>query len=905
MLLRFILYVPKPNCARFTFFFPLGNNTMIEQLSPIQEHYLKRELVRAQISYEVQHLLDFKSITSLGPPFADSNGEYHDGYRELPIMTHIFNAQVQTFPFINSVNQKEFWQDKVQTFVQSLAQKGLSSSADRSEETKRRRIGRKLTNLIALYMGSGLQTTTPMEKTARVQPPAEKGVRNIDLEKIVLDLYDAHYINDIDVNVVGVRIVSERHGFLYEDHAEFIIKAQFRGAPPVHVARRYSEFRKLQTQLEKEFPGKQLPSLPSHNKTATILSDSEESDSISLASEESDHENESVNRATPLKKFFYGNKKQASTYPREKQRITLRSYLRALLRNSQVVKSQSLLEFFFRDRFKPSLEELKDMDDRRRLDIKRIEDQIEFYKIATERARILEVHMSQFKQDLMAPGGLQNIFSEIREKESIDQLSPKFQKFLEWAEIEVGGTLYNMFVADDSSPELFSQVSRIHKLVPYTLLRAVLRVSNPMAIMKGVIDLFLAQPLGRRSLLQNILIMVLADDIKTQEKAISEMKKKINNPSIVASFEAYINASYSVKEEIRARDSALIVSIVNSPMISQVPPEAVMEIEVWYAEWNRAVEGERIENSEFVDCFSNLTELFKLMVRKRDKDQIQNLWDEASTMGLVKNLFTIFYGPLVEVFRSAKVHEAVGDFEKFMSDLMRVVRAAENNALASDPNQMVQDFYELCQRHVPALFKFIHQVYVHDNGLFDEIMKWISGIMDFLRNGNGKKIDLNKMCQQGEAQAGIDIAKVQRELDSIVSWIDARRKWREKQRAHKKSKNDNTQAIKEWQDALPTNGLDGTAFGLDENDLEEVDDDDDESDLEDEDADADTDSGLTAVEQEQRRRARLLQRLEQQAHAPVRPEITELPKLREFFHLELSNVLRPAQDEQGGVHPGI
>lgn len=878
---------------------------MIEQLSPIQEHYLKRELVRAQISYEVQHLLDFKSITSLGPPFADSDGTYHDGYHELPIMTHIFNAQVQTFPFINSVNQKEFWQDKVQTFVQSLAQKDLSSSADRSEDTKRRRIGRKLTNLIALYMGSGLQTTTPMEKTARIQPPAEKGVRNIDLEKIVLDLYDAHYINDIDVNVVGVRIVSERHGFLYEDHAEFIIKAQFRGAPPVHVARRYSEFRKLQTQLEKEFPGKQLPSLPSRNKTATILSDSEESDSISIASEESDHENESVNRATQLKKFFYGNKKQASTYPREKQRITLRSYLRALLRNSQVAKSQSLLEFFFRDRFKPSLEELKDMDDRRRLDIKRIEDQIEFYKIATERARILEIHMSQFKQDLMAPGGLQNIFSEIREKDSVDQLSPKFQKFLEWAEIEVGGTLYNMFVADDSSPELFSQVSRIHKLVPYTLLRAVLRVSNPMAIMKGVIDLFLAQPLGRRSLLQNILIMVLADDIKTQEKAILEMKKKINNPSIVASFEAYINASYSVKEEIRARDSALIVSIINSPMISQVPPEAVMEIEAWYAEWNRAVEGERIENSEFVDCFSNLTELFKLMVRKRDKDQIQNLWDEASTMGLVKNLFTIFYGPLVEVFRSAKVHEAVGDFEKFMSDLMRVVRAAENNALASDPNQMVQDFYELCQRHVPALFKFIHQVYVHDNGLFDEIMKWISGIMDFLRNGNGKKIDLNEMCRQGEGKAGIDITKVQRELDSIVSWIDARRKWREKQRAHKKSKNDNAQAIKEWQDALPTKGLDGTAFGLDENDLEEVDDDDDESDLEDEDADADADSGLTAVEQERRRRARLLQRLEQQAHAPVRPEITELPKLREFFHLELSHVLHPAQDGQGGVHPGI
>lgn len=409
---------------------------MTELLSPIQEHYLKRELVRAQISYEVQQLSDFKSIASLGPPFVGAGGALHDGYSKLPVMTHIFNAQVQTFPFINSVNPKEFWEDKVQTFVESLAQKDLSSSADRAEETKRRRIGRKLTNLIALYLSSGLQTTTPMEKTAFVQPPAEDGVRNIDLDKIVVDLYDAHYINDIDVNVVGVRIVSERHGFLYEDHAEFMIKAQFRGAPPVYVARRYSEFRKLQTQLEKEFPGKPLPTLPSHNKSTTIMGDFDDSDSISAASEESDHENESSNRPNPIAKFFSGNKKQVSTYPREKQRITLRSYLRALLRNTQVVKSQSLLEFLFRDRLKPTLEELKDMDNRRRLDIKRIEDQIEFYKIATERARVLEVHMSEFKQDLMAPGGLQKIFSEIRTKDSVDQLSPKFQKFLEWAEIE-------------------------------------------------------------------------------------------------------------------------------------------------------------------------------------------------------------------------------------------------------------------------------------------------------------------------------------------------------------------------------------------------------------------------------------------------------------------------------------
>lgn len=796
-------------------------------LAPIQEHYLKRELIRAQIDYEVSKLSDFKSISSLGYPLID-HGNYHDGFKEFPIMTHIFNAQIQTFPFINSVDPKAFWQDKVQVFLESLADKDLSNTADRSEETKRKRIGRKLTNLIAIYMTSGLQTTNPSEKTARVQPPAEDGVRNIDIQKVVVDLYDSHYINGIDVNAVGVRIVSERHGFMYEDHAEFLIKAQMKGAPPVHVARRYSDFRKLQAKLAKEFPGKILPSLPSSNKSSTVAGNGgEDTESVSEASYESDPEYENSNRPNAIQKLFLGagsrksgNANGTQTFPREKQRITLRSYLRALLQNNLVTRSQTLLEFLFCNKLQRlSNEELKDIDRRRKLDIKRIEDQIEFYKIATERARVLEFHMAEFKQDIMQPDGLQRLFSEIREKEHIKLLSPKFQMFIQWAEIEFGGTLYNMFVADDSSPEFFSQVNRVHRLLPYTLLRTVLRFSNPIAIMKGIIDLFLAQPLGRRSLLQNILRMVLADDIKAQEKAIDELQKKLNNPVIVSTLTAYIESSASVKDEIH-RDAAerevdILVSIFSSPMVATVSPELSLEVEAWYAEWNLAVEGKPIAHSAYVDKFSVLTELYRLMVRKRDKDQMQSLWDEAGTMGLVKELFTIFYGPLVDVFRSAKIHEAVADFEKFMSDLVKVVHKAEMNALAADPNQMVQEFFELCERHVPDLFKFIHQIYLHDNGLFDQIMAWLSGIMEFLRHGNGKLIDLNHVCKQGKVEANVDLEKVSQEMDSIVQWIEARRIWREQQQASKK-RTSGAEAIKQWQDAVPKHGMDSSTFGLDQ-----------------------------------------------------------------------------------------
>lgn len=791
-------------------------------LAPIQEHYLKRELIRAQINHEITQLSDFGSISSLGPPFLD-HGTYADGFKEFPIMAHILNAQLLTFPFVNKVDQKKFWQEKVQLFLESLSEKDLSTSADRSEETKRKRIGRKLTNLIAIYLSSGLQTTNPHEKTARVQPPAEDGVRNIDVKKIVVDLSSSHFINGVDVNVVGVRSVSERRGFFYEDHTEFIIKAQLEGAPPVYVPRRYSEFKKLQKALEKEFAGKVLPNLPSQNKSTSVTAVAVDQDNASEKSlDESDPETDSPTRTNTVKKFFGNSRKNSMgstlSFPSEKRRISLRSYLRSLLQMSAVAKSQTLLKFLFCDKIQTlSPDEQRDIDQRRKLDIKRIEDQIEFYKIATERARVLEEHMAEFKQDIMQSDGLQRLFAEIREKEDVSQLSPKFQKFIQWAEIEFGGTLYNMFVADDYSPEFFSQVNRIHKMVPYKVLRTLLRFSNPMAIMKGVIDLFLAQPMGKRSLLQTILRMVLSDDIKAQEKAIDVLIKKVDNPAITSTMAAYIDATNSVKDEIRqdaaARNTHVLISIFSSPMIASNPPELVFEMESWYTEWNKAVEGNDANvNADAVDKFSTLVELYKLMVRKRDKDQMQLLWDETSTMSLMKELFTVFYGPLVDVFRAAKVHEAVADFEKFMDDLVVVVNKAESNALASDPNQTVQEFFELCERHVPALFRFIHQIYINDDGLFREIMAWISGIMNFLRSGNGKQLDLNAICAMGAAN-GVDVDRVHVEMNAIVEWIEARRVWREKFQQKASTKEDNIQT---WQNAVPNQGIDSSAFGLDQ-----------------------------------------------------------------------------------------
>jgi hypothetical protein len=80
--------------------------------------------------------------------------------------------------------------------------------------------------------------------------------------------------------------------------------------------------------------------------------------------------------------------------------------------------------------------------------------------------------------------------------------------------------IYHLFLAEDNSPELFAQAKRIHSLIPYTALKQVIRFANPAAVMAGVLDLFLAQPFGAKSLLQRIFSLALGDSIKTVQRSI-------------------------------------------------------------------------------------------------------------------------------------------------------------------------------------------------------------------------------------------------------------------------------------------------------------------------------------------------------------------------------------------------
>lgn len=285
--------------------------------------------------------------------------------------------------------------------------------------------------------------------------------------------------------------------------------------------------------------------------------------------------------------------------------------------------------------------------------------------------------MLRFRRDIVERNGLTMLFKEIKEKETIGDLSIQYRKFAEWLRIEIAAVIYHLFLAEDNSPELFAQARRIHSLIPYTMLKNVIRIANPAAVMSGVLDIFLAQPFGARSLLQRIFSLTLNDGIRSFQKSIDALTAKIGDPTFTEKLKRYVGAEDHIRAAIWAEaedeNVDLVVAILRSDLIEpELTGEQIQRLFNAYVAFNSAVENVDEELKQGAQLFSYLKQLLKLCTRQRDKAMMLKLIEEPVTLQLFRDLFTIFYEPLVRVYKSANVYNSVTDFAVFIDDMIQV-----------------------------------------------------------------------------------------------------------------------------------------------------------------------------------------------------------------------------------------
>lgn len=132
-------------------------------------------------------------------------------------------------------------------------------------------------------------------------------------------------------------------------------------------------------------------------------------------------------------------------------------------------------------------------------------------------------------------------------------------------------------------------------MLPYSALKQVIRFANPAVVMSGVLDLFLAQPFGTRSLAQRVLAMALHDGIRAVQKSIDALVLKIDDPALCTKLKNFIDAPEETKNFVRTEavvdNVDLIVAILRSEQFTpELTPEQIGKVFNAYVAWNNAVE---------------------------------------------------------------------------------------------------------------------------------------------------------------------------------------------------------------------------------------------------------------------------------------------------------------------------
>ena len=103
-------------------------------------------------------------------------------------------------------------------FLENFANKHISSSEDRLEETKRRKLALKAQKLVELMMVSGIPTASGYEERIRFSE-MEVVDRGANEQGLLINMPEGNSINGWDVNVAGVRTTSVKRTVRYHQHA--------------------------------------------------------------------------------------------------------------------------------------------------------------------------------------------------------------------------------------------------------------------------------------------------------------------------------------------------------------------------------------------------------------------------------------------------------------------------------------------------------------------------------------------------------------------------------------------------------------------------------------------------------------------------------------------------------------
>lgn len=477
--------------------------------------------------------------------------------------------------------------------------------------------------------------------------------------------------------------------------------------------------------------------------------------------------------------------------PRESLRVSLRNYLFNILNKVEISKSPELIAFLSNNPIILTKDQEVDIKNRTKIDhlitIQHIKFQKELVNVVTD----LESEVLKVKKELYDKG-FSYIFDEIRNNETMETLSGPIKGLIKVIELEIASTQYEVLVGSDSAHETLKVLKHFHKLMPYKMMATILRFTNPLQMVKKMVDLFTYQmPLGwgnkGRSLLQVIFTGLLGDDVKHLDHKLQDIKKKMKNSAgmnfifqrIDKYFESDDDNVLKVKEIAKQTGLELPLAILlpNNGLsnVADLPIEILLQILTEYKI------GLRKENSGY-----NLTlTYFQTKLRKWDKEAMVDLWNEPELTEVIKEILSIFFQPLIELFKRAEVYKYVPIFAKYLTELCYLCTKYTKDFGLFNRGDIVSSFVNLEGKYAVYVYQFMREMYLNDlklepdRRLFDGVINWLNGFVNFLRFVKSDHPELRINCEELLENSNIPVEsknKIFKEIEEIVLNVEKKRK---------------------------------------------------------------------------------------------------------------------------------
>ncbi|GAW05356.1 px domain-containing protein [Lentinula edodes] len=745
-----------------------------EILTPLRAHYLKKSLIQLEFEREIDDITtsapnNVSTFSYLGPPFNPPPKEAPP--IDLPFLRFMFRQFVLTFPFMASA-PSNFYSEKLQPFLGALFSRNLTATSvfddnhEGDSSTTSMNAVARLERNFSLFFGAATKVIEP-EEVVRLN---QSDLDHLEALAKKREARNLKHRDIFEVNIVSVRTVIDKGRVRSRAHEEFIIRTRRSKNPDWFVSRRYGDFRTLANELRKAHPQEDISPPPAKDRTVVNAPSSTSPmnamfpPSASPSWDANPDTSQSYQSSNP------------SRLAREKNRLTLRAYIHSLLSSPTIASSPVLRSFLLSGPTTLSQEELEDAQWREEADRMREEGRKKFAREIASRVESLRGAVKDMKGDIMGQDGLTHVFAIIKKTPNVRDLPPNFRAVLEWARVSLASTVFQQLVASDNSSQTFASLKRLHGLMPYFMMKAALKISNPMGMIRSMLDLFLAQPFGGKSLAQRMFTGSLFEEVKELEDEIQAVKTKVDDPVMCEKIKNFVNAPKEIQDALKAdavAENQNLLSIVlrsgEEPVLSRAQLHRVAKASRAHAIYLK--HRETLADSDDDDgpqdddswLYEDLKVLGQLYSRLKDREQLIDLVFEGFTSELLKDIITIFYSPLAQVYRAASIADSIGDLQVFISDLIKTVEQCED-LTQEDPNRTVQSFVDLIQRHEQSFYSFVHKVHSKGEGLFDSLMRWIELFLTFMREGLGPPISLEFLLPH----MGLERTEILAEVDKVA-----------------------------------------------------------------------------------------------------------------------------------------